>query len=219
MNLKSSQSSYSSEETLSDAITRIMDEEQDWLRIMNLEGDKLLSVYLDMKSPHAYIAVRPTLEVARDYRVKIDFRPYTLSYTSLGLTTSLEDNKRQPPTPEGDRKARMYYATGRQYAALQKIPFRTPYRLLDSELANRVFLFAKQQGLEIPFIMDVFLRGWGSGWRDYEIESLLALRSSLIKTGADTDGLDEFVAPNGPGQQALMTVSYTHLTLPTILLV
>ena len=144
MNLKSSQSSYSSEETLSDAITRIMDEEQDWLRIMNLEGDKLLSVYLDIKSPHAYIAVRPTLEVARDYRVKIDFRPYTLSYTSLGLTTSLEDNKRQPPTPEGDRKARMYYATGRQYAALQKIPFRTPYRLLDSELANRVFLFAKQ---------------------------------------------------------------------------
>ena len=57
-----------------------MSESQDWLRILGQEADTPITVYLDMKSPHAYIAVRPSLELARDYKVKLDFRPYTLSY-------------------------------------------------------------------------------------------------------------------------------------------
>ena len=36
--------------------------------------------------------------------------------------------------------------------------------------------------------------GWGSGWRDYEIESLDRLRGTLVQVGADTDGLDAFMA-------------------------
>ena len=32
------------------------------------------------------------------------------------------------------------------------------------------FLFAKQQGLEVAFLMQVYVIGWGSGWRDYELE-------------------------------------------------
>ncbi|MFT5394261.1 MAG: 2-hydroxychromene-2-carboxylate isomerase, partial [Gammaproteobacteria bacterium] len=163
-----------------------MREADDWRQIMSVDAETLLTVYLDMKSPHAYIAVRPTLEVARDYRIKIDFRPYTLSYTDLGLTTKVEsDNRRLPASAAADRKARMYYAAGRQYATLQRIPLRSPHRLLDSELAHRAFLFAKHQGLEVPFMMDICLRGWGSGWRDVELESLEQLRNSLEGLGAD----------------------------------
>ena len=54
-------------ETLSADVNRIMSEAENWQRIMGLEADTSVVVYLDMKSPHAYIAVRPTLEVARDY--------------------------------------------------------------------------------------------------------------------------------------------------------
>ena len=125
---------------------------------MSLDAEKSIIVYLDMKSPHAYIAVRPTLELARDYRVKIDFRPYTLSYITMGTSTSVDENLRIPPSPEADRKARMYYATARQYTALQGLPLRSPYRLLDAELAHRAFVFAKRQALEIPFMMSVCLR-------------------------------------------------------------
>ena len=52
------------EETLADAVSRVMLEADDWRRTMRLNGDETLTINLDMKSPHAYIAVRPTLEIA-----------------------------------------------------------------------------------------------------------------------------------------------------------
>ena len=88
MNSNISPNGSDSAESLSLAVTRIMSEAQDWKRIVSLEADATITVYLDMKSPHAYIAVRPTLELARDFRVRLDFRPYTLSYTSMGISKS-----------------------------------------------------------------------------------------------------------------------------------
>ena len=155
-------------------------------------------------SPRAYLAVRPSLEVARDYKVRLNFLPYTLSYVALGVTTSVDsDKRRRPANPAADRKARMYYAAARQYAALQGLPFRSPYRLLDSALANAAFLFAKHQALEVQFLMQVCVQGWGSGWRDYEVESLEWLRSTLVDIGADTDGFEAYMAPNGAGEVEL----------------
>ena len=190
-------------ETLSDAVARIMAEAEDWRRIMSLDGEETLTVYLDMKSPHAYISVRPTLEVARDYKVRIDFRPYTLSYTGMGISTSVKNSERRPPSEESDRRARMFYAAARYYTKLQGIPLRSPHRLLDVTLAHRCFLFAKRQSLEIPFVMSVCLPGWGSGWRDYEVESQTQLRDTLASVGADLDGFEEFVGPDGPAQREL----------------
>jgi 2-hydroxychromene-2-carboxylate isomerase len=186
------------------AMAAILAEADEWQRIMALDGEVALDVYLDMKSPHAYLAVRPSLQVARDYRVRVNFLPYNMSYITIGVSTSVdEDMKRRPPSPAADRRARMYYAAARQYAALQGLPFRSPYRLLDSTAANKAFLFAKPQGLEVPFLMRVYMQGWGSGWRDYELESLEALRGTLTEVGAETEGFDAFAAPDGPGADEL----------------
>ncbi len=183
------------------AAAAVLAEAEEWQKIMALDAEKVLDVYLDIKSPHAYLAVRPSLEVARDYRVRVNFLPYTMSYVAVGLTTGVEpDMKRRPATPAADRKARMYYTTARQYAVLQGLPFRSPYRLLDSAWPNKAFLFAKRQGLEVPFLMHLYVQGWGSGWRDYEIESLERLRGTLAEVGARTDGFEEFLAPNGAGE-------------------
>ncbi len=186
------------------AAAAILAEAEEWQRIMAQDAEKVLDVYLDIKSPHAYLAVRPSLEVARDYKVRVNFLPHTLSYAAAGITTSVEpDMKRRPPTPAADRKARMYYTAARQYAVLQGLPFQSPYRLLDSASANKAFLFAKRQELEVSFVMRVYVQGWGSGWRDYEIESLEQLRGTLSEVGASTDGFEEFMAPNGTGDAEL----------------
>ncbi|MDP6624647.1 MAG: hypothetical protein QF754_20525, partial [Alphaproteobacteria bacterium] len=50
-----------------DAAAAVLAETEEWQRIMALDAEKVLDVYLDIKSPHAYLAVRPSLEVARDY--------------------------------------------------------------------------------------------------------------------------------------------------------
>jgi 2-hydroxychromene-2-carboxylate isomerase len=183
------------------AASAILAETDKWQEIMALPGDKVVEVYLDIKSPHAYLAVRPTLMLARDYRVRLNFLPYTLNYVSLGVTTRVqEDMKRRPVDAAAERKARMYYTTARQYAALQRLPLRGPHRLLDTIAANTAFLFAKQQGLEVPFLMRVYVQGWGSGWRNYEVEASDQLLASLREVGADCDGFDAFMAPGGAGE-------------------
>jgi 2-hydroxychromene-2-carboxylate isomerase len=182
----------------------VMRESEEWQRIMGLPGETTLEVFFDIKSPHAYLAVRPSLAVARDFRVNLDFQPFTLSYEAFGLTTKVDDDmRRRPPSPAADRKARMYYAAAREYAAMQSLPFRSPHRLLDSELSHRAFLFAKQQKLEVPFLMFVYLEGWGSGWRDFELESEQDLRRALQAVGVSLDGFTDYVADGGEGERQL----------------
>ena len=93
----------------------------------------------------------------------------------------------------------MYYTAARQYAYLQWLPFRSPYRLLDSTSANKAFLFAKRQELEVPFLMQIYMQGWGSGCRNYEIESLEQLRGTLVEAGARTNEFEAVMATNGRG--------------------
>ena len=189
---------------LEEDIRRIFAEAEDWQRLQAQDADATLKVYLDLKSPHAYLAVRPSLEVARDYRVHVEFLPFTLSYEAFGITTSVEpDMQRRPPSAAADRKARMYYTAAREYAAMQRLPFRTPHRLLDSTQAHRAWVFAKRQGLEVPFIMSVYLHGWGSGWREYELESDAQLTQTLADIGADLGGLGSYLAEGGAADEAL----------------
>ena len=80
-------------ENLPDAVANIMRESSEWQQAINSKGEASLIVYLDMKSPHAYISVRPTLQIAKDYKVEIDFRPYTLSYIEMGVSKTTKDQK------------------------------------------------------------------------------------------------------------------------------
>ena len=186
------------------AASRILDEEDEWRRIMAQDSAAVLTVYLDVKSPHAYLAVRPSLMVARDYRVKLDIKPYTLDYVAIGVSTSVDsDMRRRPAGAAADRKARMYYAAARQYAVLQALPFRSPHRLLDSTSVHKAWLFAGQQEQAVPFLMRVYLQGWGSGWRDYEVESSEQLRTTLKEVGVNLTNFDEFMVPNGTGDVVL----------------
>ena len=41
----------------------VLAEAEEWRRIMALDAEKVLDVYLDLKSPHAYLAVRPSLRL------------------------------------------------------------------------------------------------------------------------------------------------------------
>ena len=86
-----------------------------------LGGAAVLRVFVDIKSPHAYLALGPTLEVSEDYACDVEWMPYELSYADLGVSTDgdLKDRVRRPPTAAGDRRARMYYRAVRHYAPLQ----------------------------------------------------------------------------------------------------
>ena len=53
-------------------------------------------------------------------------------------------------------------------------------------------------------MMSVCLRGWGSGWRGFEIESISQLKDALAEVGADLSGFDEFIIDGGEGEQKVL---------------
>ena len=183
---------------------RILDEIEHWQSINQDQSKQHVTVYIDLKSPHAYLAVRPSLQLAHDYHVYVNFLPFTLSYVELGVSTEVSETmERKPLNEAADRKARMYYAAAREYAKIQDLPFRSPYRLLDSTLAHKAFLYAKHQNLEIPFMLYVYTKGWGSGWRDFELESFEAVSKALSESDVSLDGFKEFASNQGKGVQEL----------------
>jgi len=187
-----------------DQRTHIMNEVELWQSANQEQAEETIDVYIDMKSPHAYLAIRPSLMLAKDYQVHVNFLPYTVSYIETGVTTEINDKReRQPLNDAADRKARMFYAAAREYALLQDLPFRSPHRLLDSELAHRALLFAKQQKLEIPFMLNVYTSGWGSGWQDFELESIDHLRNALTDCGANLEDFGEYLSDAGEGAKEL----------------
>ena len=66
----------------------------------------------------------PALQLQQDYRCRVDFLAYELSFLAdgMGLTTKMDGSGgRHPPTANADRRAKMFYATAREYAQLQGI--------------------------------------------------------------------------------------------------
>ena len=51
--------------------------------------------------------------------------------------------------------------------------------------------------------MWVYLQGWGTGWREFELESYDCLNRASENVGVDTSGLESYVADDGPGQREI----------------
>ena len=166
---------------------------------------KTVTCYLDLKSPHAFLAIAPTLTLERDYVCKVNWKPFELSYVDLGVSTreSLSDMVRVAPSAAGDRRARMYYAAAREYARLQGLSMRGPARLLNSRKANMTMLLAEREGLAMQFARAVFMAGWPNGFRDYDLTDLARITETLAAVGASSRLLGElpaFVEVGGPGE-------------------
>ena len=46
-------------------------------------ADDEVTVYVDVKSPHAYLILQPALRIAADYNVRVEFKPYLLCACTL----------------------------------------------------------------------------------------------------------------------------------------
>lgn len=122
--------------------------------------------------------------------------PFELSYKDLGVTFSDDDvitGKRRSPSQAGDRKARMYYATAREYAKLQGLTIRGPAVLLDSHRANMGMLYAARGGKAMEYARALFDKGWPSGWRDIDMTDVDVLEHTLIDSGCNSKGFRDYL--------------------------
>jgi 2-hydroxychromene-2-carboxylate isomerase len=164
-----------------------------------LRGDARLAVYIDLKSPYAYLAIDPTRAMARQVGATIDWRPFTLDIPSyLGSARvdrkgSVVSSQRSPQQWSGVRYA---YMDARRYANLTGKIVRGTVKIWDSSLAGISMLWAKRSGQLDAYLDEVYPRFWR---RELDIEDAGVLEAVLGEAGVPTDGFRDYVA--GPGRE------------------
>lgn len=160
-----------------------------------------LIVYVDIKSPYAFIAREPTLELAGRLGARLDWRPLTLDIPSYLGSAQLDDKGRvakSERTPEQWTGVRYAYRDARRYAALQGHTLRGTVKIWDTTLVHLAFAWARDQG---DAVLQRYLDEiWPAFWRrEFDAEDPAAVTAALAAAGADVGGFEAF--RQGPGRK------------------
>lgn len=165
-----------------------------------------IAVYVDYKSPYAFLAVGPAWELERAYDVRLDWRPYVLDIPKYlgeakvdeqGNVLSEQRNEHQW------RRVRYSYMDCRRYAALQGLTIRGTRKIFDSSIAAIGMLYALAQDREVfrRYNALVFERFWK---RELDIEQPAVVQAALAEAGAEAGRFPGYL--EGPGRDRLAAV-------------
>lgn len=164
-----------------------------------MDSSASLIVYVDFKSPYAYVALGPTRALADELGIEVDWRPLTLDIPSfagsarLGERDQVVESRRSPDQWAWVRYA---YRDARRYGALRGLVVRGTTKIWDSSLAAIGMLWAKQQGAAVlrRYMDTVFERFWK---RELDIEDVAVIEGVLRESGASTEGFRTHAAGEG----------------------
>ena len=165
---------------------------------------RVVTVYIDYKSPYAYLAKDPAYVLARDFGVRLDVLPYVLNIPDFLGSARLDDAGNvieEQRTAHQWRRVKYSYMDCRRQAKKRGLTIRGTQKIWDSSLAGIGLLHAKRHGVHRAYNDEVFERFWK---RELDIENPAALKDVLRRVGADVSGFDAFV--EGEGRRELKAV-------------
>ena len=166
-----------------------------------LQSDQPLIVYVDIKSPYAFVAIKPTLALERQLGMTFDWRPLTLDIPSfLGSA-----RKSKGKVVESKRSATQWsgikysYMDARRYAERQGYQLHGTEKIWDSSLPNIAILWVMQQARQqLPAYFEaVYPPFWR---RELDVEDPQVVIDCVSRAGAPTDGLAEYLQGEGRAQ-------------------
>jgi 2-hydroxychromene-2-carboxylate isomerase len=149
-----------------------------------------LIVYTDYKSPYAYVAKNATLALALEYRIGIEWRPYTLRIAEYLDAVDAR-------SAHNWRKVRYAYMDARRLANRQGLVLKGPRRIYDGTLSSIGMLYAQRAGFFPAYHDSTFERFWR---HDLDIDAMPAMRAHIAALGGDPDGFEAYA--QGPGADA-----------------
>lgn len=164
-----------------------------------LRSDAPLIVYVDIKSPYAFVAIRPTLALEAELGLQFDWRPLTLDIPSyLG---SAEKKKGKVVASEGRSQRtwnaiRYSYRDARRYAERQGLMLKGTEKIWDSTLPNIGILWVMQTAREKlgSYFEAVYPPFWR---RELDIEDIAVVEACLAEAGVSTEGFQAFAFGDG----------------------
>jgi len=169
-------------------------------------SERPLIVYMDIKSPYAFVAKDPTFALADALGIAVDWRPLTLDIPSylgsarLGKQGEVVESKRSASQWSAVRYA---YRDARRYAALAGYTLRGTTKIWDSSLAHMGLMWARRQD-------DAVLRRYLDGiyppfWRrELDIEDPAVIERELATAGAKVAGFRSWLEGEGRAEHDAM---------------
>ena len=173
---------------------------EDDAREDSMPGTQGVSIYIDFKSPYAYLAKDPAEALARDLGATLDWLPYILDIPSFLGSARLD---KQGNVVEENRNAHQWrrvkysYMDCRRQAHKRGLVIRGTQKIWDSTLAATGLLYAKRQGESVRrrYTDLTFERFWK---RELDIEDTATIASVLREAGADAAGFAAYATEDGP---------------------
>lgn len=164
-----------------------------------LKSDAPLIVYVDIKSPYAFVAIRPTLALEAELGAQFDWRPLTLDIPSyLG---SAEKKAGKVVASKGRSQKtwnaiRYSYRDARRYAERQGLVLKGTEKIWESSLANIGILWVMQTAREKlgAYFEAVYPPFWR---RELDIEDNAVVEACLKEAGIDPGGFADFASEAG----------------------
>lgn len=162
-------------------------------------SDKPLIVYVDIKSPYAFIAKDPTWALADELGIEIDWRPLTLDIPSYLGSAKLD---KRGEVAQSNRSAEQWggvryaYMDARRYAAAYGYALRGTEKIWDTRLIHVAFLWVKRAGMAQlrQFVDAVYPPFWV---RELDVEDEETVVRCIEQAGVASAGFLEWAASAG----------------------
>ena len=158
-----------------------------------------VTVYIDYKSPYAYLAKDLAYQLARDFPIQLDWLPYDLDLADF-MGSARVDNSghviEEQRTPHQWRRVKYSYMDCRRQARKRGLVIRGTQKIWNSQIASIGMPFAKRRGETVlrRYHDITFERFWK---RELDIEDPAVVTAVLAEAGADTAGFAAYLAGEG----------------------
>ena len=165
-------------------------------------SERTVTIYIDYKSPYAYLAKDLAYTLEGDYPVRLDWLPYVLDIPSFLGSARVDDSGRVIEDERNAhqwRRVRYSYMDCRREARKRGLVIRGPQKIWDSTLAACGMLYAKRHGHPVlrRYHDLTFERFWK---RELDIEDPAVVGAVLAEAGADPAGFATYSAREGRGE-------------------
>ena len=160
-----------------------------------------LIVYIDVKSPYAFVAIEQILSLEADLGAQFDWRPLTLDIPSYLGSAKKKAGKvvKSKRSNEQWTHVRYAYRDARRYAEQQGLVLKGTEKIWDSSIANIAILWAVQTAREK--LGDYLRAAYRPFWqRMLDIEDVHVIETCLESSGIASQGFAEFAAAGGEGR-------------------
>ena len=171
---------------------------------------KKLQVYIDFKSPYAFIAKDPTFALEQQYGIEIDWYPLTLNIGSYLGTAKKNDAGKVVSSNRSSNQwlsVKYAYKDARRYANLRGLTLKGTQKIWDTSAAGGALMWAKQAGREpLKHFIDItYERFWR---RELDLEDMSVLAALLNESDANGVEFEDWYVAQGKSEQEAMQFEF-----------